>query len=174
MRTRGLALLVTIVLLSVTITYNAYAITSIQWNVAYEANTECSQSLQAASDTSQEMDDATASLSEFQKKFKEIGINIDVAHNGIFTHVTATLNEDHLPQIVSVLKGMHIMNPDVTQTYINMHPVALETYLLNLLAAPTLVIVYKDNATTDRVIFHAKLDVPDEYGKQTLHETFFV
>jgi len=127
---------------------------------------------QASSAPSAEIDNSALPLSKLQEIFDPIGIKIEVTKERSDAIVTATLNEDNLPKIIEAFRVMNFLNPDMTQTDINRHTVSLETYILSMLSIPILIDVYKDDAKTDHVSFHAKIDSSDAYGKSVVQEAF--
>ena len=109
---------------------------------------------------------------QYKEMNQTIGIDLESTKSSNNVKVTQTIHEEKLTEIVKWLQGVGIMNPDITQTGINLTPISLCSVVSTNIATTTLMEVYKNDQKIDALHFVAKMSRPDEYGNDQVNELF--
>jgi hypothetical protein len=112
------------------------------------------------------------SFAQFQDSNKEFGVTLTKTKQGDTTTVTSTIDEAQSHELIGWLKSVGGMNPDLTDTAENLMPIRLNFVAAITIAESALMVVYSDDATTNKVKYVAQLDAVDEFGHSQVHELF--
>lgn len=113
----------------------------------------------------------TVSLNDILAGLKNFGCSMNTAKSGSITRVQVECDQQKIIDNFPALQKMGMMNPDITQTQINMMPSALAAVFLQEVTA-TLIHPLYQSTPAQETEWSSSLVVADAYGNAKSHTVF--
>jgi hypothetical protein len=102
---------------------------------------------------------------------KVFGCDMQTAKSGAVTHVQVLCDQQKVIDSFPLIQQMHLMNPDITQTQINVMPSALSSVFLQEMTATLIHPLYQSTGAQE-TSWVGGLIVADAYGHLKSHAVF--
>jgi len=109
-------------------------------------------------------------LAELQTLLSPYGGSVEMKSTGGVPTYEFSLNKREFMATVPILQKLHMLNPDMTPTYINLHPVTLSVVTAQEMSVVVLQKLYSGDSNHVRIV--AFLMEPDDFGHLQEHEMF--